>query len=102
MHQADVIDAPNIDPRGAADPRWCREHAAFVRLLPELLKTHREKFVAVHNSAVVAVADTFTDAALKAYKLVGYVPLHVGFVSGESVPVVRLPSPRIRQPAEST
>jgi hypothetical protein len=98
MHQPDVIDAPSIDPRGASDPRWRREYAAFIRLLPELLKTHHGKFVAVHGSAVVAVGDTFTDAALKAYKLVGYVPLHVGFVSEEPVPAVRAPSPRIRLP----
>jgi hypothetical protein len=102
MQQADVIDAPNIDPRGAADPRWRQEYAAFIRLLPELLKTHRGKYVAVHHSGVVAVGDSFTDAALKAYKLVGYVPLHVGFVSEEPVPAVRVPSPRIRQPVEFT
>lgn len=102
MHQADVIDAPNLDRHDPADPRWRREYAAFIRLLPDLLKTHRGKFVAVHNSRVVAEADTLTHAALKAYKLVGYVPLHVGLVSDEPVPAMRMPSPRVMQPAEST
>jgi hypothetical protein len=99
MQQVDVMDAPNIQPRRAADPRWGQEYAAFIRLLPELLKTHRGKYVAMHGSKVVAVADTFTDAAMKAYKLVGYVPLHVGLVSEEPVPAVRLPSPRIARSA---
>lgn len=95
MHQADVIDAPNLDRHDPLDPRWRREYAAFIRLLPELLKTHRGRFVAVHNSRVVAVGDTLTDAALNAYRLVGYLPLHVGLVSDEPVPAVRLPSPRV-------
>ncbi len=34
-------------------PEWHAEKAAFQRMLPELLKTHREKFVAVYQGQLV-------------------------------------------------
>jgi hypothetical protein len=96
MSDADVIEALQIDPTGSAfDQRWAREFAAFSRLLPELLKTERGRFVAVHGGAVVAVADTFEDAALAAYQRVGYVPIHVGQVVDTALPTVRISSPRV-------
>lgn len=102
MHQPDIIEAPLILPPGSVrDQRWAREYGAFIRLLPELLKTHRGRFVAVHDAGAVAVANTFKDAALEAYKRVGYVPLHVGLVSEAPLPPVRLPSPRIGLSAAS-
>jgi hypothetical protein len=103
MQQPDVIiDAPNIESPGSAqDPRWRREYEAFMRLLPELLKTHAGKYVAVHNAAIVAVGDTFRDAAVAAYQRVGYVPLHVGLVSKTPRQPVRVPSPRVVSPALS-
>jgi hypothetical protein len=97
MQPSDVIEAPRIPTAGSArDQDWIREYRAFVRLLPELLKTHRDKFVAIHNAGVVAIADTFKDAALQACKRVGYVPLHVGLVSDAAPQPVRIPSPRIK------
>lgn len=101
-NESDVIEAPDINPPYSAfDERWRREYVAFIRLLPELLKSDRGKFTAIHGGAVVAVADTFVEAALKAYERVGYVPLHVGEVT-ENPPVpVRLPSPRIKRPPAS-
>jgi hypothetical protein len=33
--------------------KWEREYAAFKRLLPELLKTHRGKYVAAHEEGMV-------------------------------------------------
>jgi hypothetical protein len=44
---------------------------------------------------VVAVADTFEEAALAAYQHVGYVPLHVGQVVDAPLPTVRMPSSRV-------
>jgi hypothetical protein len=95
MPESDIVAAPQIQPRNAPkDEKWRQEYVAFLRLLPELLKTHRGRYVAVHNSSVVATADTFTDAALEAYRRVGYVPLHVGLVSDVPSSPVRLPSSR--------
>lgn len=67
-----------------------REHQAFLRLLPELLKTHRGKHVAIHEEKVV---DTDTDdIALiqRVHAKVGYVPIHVGLVV-DPQPVYRIP-----------
>jgi hypothetical protein len=98
MNPQEVMEAPNIVPLvPAMDQRWLQEYREFDRMLPELMKTYRDRFVAIYNGGVVAVADTFTDTALEAYKKVGYVPLHVGLVTEKSPVTARLPSPRIRQ-----
>lgn len=103
MQQPPVIEAPRIQLTGPArDPRWRAEYEAFLRLLPKLFGTHRDKFVAIHNGAAVAAVDSFKGAALEAYKHVGYVPLHVGLVSERSLSPVRLPSPRIVSHVAST
>jgi hypothetical protein len=67
-----------------------REFQAFLRLLPELLKTHRGKHVAIHDGQVVdSDAD---DIALieRVHAKVGYVPIHVGLVV-EPQPIFRIP-----------
>jgi predicted aspartyl protease len=102
VQRSELMEAPNIHSSVAArDQRWRDEYEAFSRMLPELLRTHRGKFVAVHKGAVIAVADSFKDAAVQAYQKVGYVPLHVGLVSDVSRPAVRIPSPRVKAPALS-
>jgi len=100
MNEPDAIHAPSIDPPTSMfDEKWRREYVAFIRLLPELLQTERDRFVAVHDGSVVAVADTFENAALKAYDRVGYVSMHVGQVTEGPVVPVRLPSPRVESRA---
>ena len=102
MNSSDVIDAPNLhSPSWPKGQRWQQEYNAFLRLLPEFLKTHAGKFVAVHNGNVVAVADSLKESALEAYKRVGYVPLHVGLVTEAPPPPLRLPSPVSWRPAAS-
>jgi hypothetical protein len=71
-------------------PKGEREYRAFLRLLPELLLTHRGKFVAIHNGKVV---DSDTDDValiLRVQGKVGYVPIHVGLVT-DVPPLVRIP-----------
>lgn len=96
MVKPEVMEAPSLQLPPPADPRWRQEYAAFIRMLPELLGSHRGEFAAIHGGRLVAVGDTFVDAATKAYAIVGYVPLHVGLVSDEPAPVVRIPSPHVR------
>jgi len=74
-----------------------REYQAFLRLLPELLPTYRDRYVAVHNGQVVD-ADT-DDIALvrRVHGKIGYVPIHVGLVTDRS-PVVRIPHYRENRP----
>jgi hypothetical protein len=102
MGESEIYDAPHLNFSSCRDDeRWRREYFAFIRLLPELMKTLAGKYVAVHQGKVVAVGDTSVEAAMGAYKSVGYVPLHVGLVSNEPVAPIRLPSPRIvRQKSE--
>ena len=74
-----------------------REYQAFMRLLPELLKTHRGQHVAIHEGQV---ADTDNDdiALIKrVHAKVGYVPIHVGLVV-DPQPVFRIPHYREIRP----
>jgi hypothetical protein len=67
-----------------------REYQAFLRLLPQLLATHRGQYVAVHLGQVVD-SDT-DDIALiqRVHARIGYLPIHVGLVS-DPLPVGRVP-----------
>jgi hypothetical protein len=100
MNEPNVLDAPQINLENPAfDQKWRREYIAFLDLLPELLRTHRDKFVAIHGGAVVAEGDTFAEVALSAYERVGYIPMHIGRVSVVPRPPLRLPSPRLKRRA---
>jgi len=103
MSESDILEAPklNLRPKPRGDEKWRREKEAFLRVLPDLLKTYRDKFVAIHDGAVVAVGDTRIDAAMKAYERVGYIPLHVGLVTDHPLPKVRILSPRVARRAAS-
>jgi hypothetical protein len=52
-----ALPAPAIETPPPAG-KWEREHRAFQRLLPELLKTHAGKHVAIHDEQAV---DSDTD-----------------------------------------
>ena len=75
------------------DPKWEREYVAFQRLLPELLKTHRGKYVAIHDGEVVESGDDELAVVRRARQRFGNVALHVDLVA-EHPRVFRLPSPR--------
>jgi hypothetical protein len=77
------------------EDKWRREYRAFLRMIPELLKTHRGKYVAIHEEKVVESGDDLIPVALRAYERHGYVPIYVGLVTDEPPPVIRLPSPRL-------
>jgi hypothetical protein len=98
MSEPETLPAPVIDrpPRN----KWEREYRAFLRLLPELLKTHRGKYVAVHEEAVVDSGDDEIALTLRVYARYGYVPIHVGLVS-ERPPVARVPHSHAARPEQS-
>jgi hypothetical protein len=93
------MPAPTLAP--AAPPgKWEQEYRAFQHLLPELLKTHRGKFVAVHDGRVV---DSDTDEIaliLRVHAQYGYVPIHVDLVTEQPPPVGRIPHYREYHPQE--
>ena len=57
-----------------------REHAAFERMLPELLKQYPGQAVAIHNGEVVAVGDAKMDLWSQVRQKLGPVPVYVQVV----------------------
>jgi hypothetical protein len=92
MENTEILPAPEL-PVPEPD-KWRREQQAFRRLLPDLLKTHRDQFVAIHDGIVVESGSDKLDVAARAYSKIGYVPIYVGLVSVEPAAVIRVPSPR--------
>ena len=87
--RARADDAPD-----GSSEAYRRERAAFLALLPQLLTTHRGRFVAVHGGRVVAEGTDDATVTAEAYARVGYTDLYVGEVT-ESPRVVRMPSFRV-------
>lgn len=83
-----------LAPLPGTSEKFEQERRAFFRLLPELLKTHRGKVVAIHNEQVIAVGDERRPVIDAARKLVGYVDLFVETVA-EEWPVERFGSRRV-------
>lgn len=55
MSKLDMLPPPVLPV--PPEDKWRREQRAFRQLLPELLKTHRGKYVAVHEGQVVGSGD---------------------------------------------
>jgi hypothetical protein len=90
----DVLPAPKLD-WPPPETQWERERRAFHRLLPSLLTTHRDKFVAIHDEQVVDSGDDKVQLAMRVYDKFGYVPIFVSLVTDVPQRPVRIPSPRI-------
>jgi hypothetical protein len=71
-----------------------RERAAFFRLLPELLKSHPGKVVAIHDEQVIAVGDERRPVIDEARRIAGDVDLYVESVLTEW-PVERIGTRRV-------
>jgi hypothetical protein len=67
-----------------------REYHAFLRLLPDLLCTHRGQYVAVHEGKVVDADRDDIALVRRVHDRIGYVPIHVGLVTEQPM-VVRVP-----------
>jgi hypothetical protein len=93
MSQVEILPAPVLPV--AAESKWRREQQAFRRLLPELLKTCRNRYVAVHEEKVVEEGTDKLAVAGRAYARFGYVPIYVGLVTDQPLPLSRIPSPRL-------
>lgn len=75
-------------------PQFLADRATFKRMLPELLKTHRDKWVAVWKGQVVDVADKIGDLAEKVYEHLGYQAIYMDRVT-DTPRVYRILSPRV-------
>ena len=67
MSAIETLPAPELCFAAPVDDKWERERRAFVRMLPELLVTHRDQFVAVHQGQVVASGPDKISVALQAF-----------------------------------
>ena len=95
MAEVITFELPEIEwrPRATtpADPLE-EELRAFDRLLPELLGTHRGRYVAVFGGKVVGTGTDKIAVAKKAYAEYGYRPILVRLVTDAPPRVVRIPS----------
>jgi hypothetical protein len=91
------MPAPDVDPslvRTAfpvrpTHPVLAREYDAFQALLPELLKSYRGQYVAVHDGKVVAHGPDQAEVAIQAYQRCGYQAIYVTMVTDKPQPVPR-------------
>ena len=89
MSEPITLPAPVIDFPPPPRNKWEREYRAFLRLLPDLLQTHRGKYVAIHNEQVVDSGDDRLDLAFRVLAKVGGAPIHIGHVTVEPEPISR-------------
>ena len=83
--------------RAATEAKFRREQEAFRELLPELLRTHRDQYVAIHEGQVVDSGTNKLDLAERVYARFGYIPILVTLATDRQR-VVRIPSPRVIRP----
>jgi hypothetical protein len=83
--------------KAADEAKFRREQEAFRRLLPALLQTHRDQYVAIHEGQVVDSGTDKLDVADRVYARFGYIPILVTLVT-DRPQVVRIPSPRVINP----
>src|SRR4051794_17373403 len=69
--------------------KWEREYRAFLRLLPQLLKTDRGVYVAVHDEQVIDRDADEMALITRVLARVGNVDIHVGLVTDAPAPVYR-------------
>jgi hypothetical protein len=72
-----------------------QEQLALHRLLPELLRTHSEQYVAIHEGQVVESGADQIEVAERAYARFGYIPILVTVVTDRLRAVIRAPSPHL-------
>ena len=71
-----------------------RERQAFERLKPELLRTHRGQWVAIHQGEVVEAGQDRSHVLDSVYDRFGYVPVYVQLVE-EHPRVYQLPHRKV-------
>jgi hypothetical protein len=74
-------DPGAVDGGPTSDPKFNREWAAFYEMLPDLLKTHRGQYVAIHEGQVVGSGPDKLAVARQAREQFGPVTILVRLVS---------------------
>lgn len=81
MPESITLPAPAVHLPAPPRSKWEREYQAFRRLLPQLLSTHRGRYVAIHEGQVVDSGDDKLALALRVLGKTGNVAIHVGLVT---------------------
>jgi hypothetical protein len=95
MSDVNTLPAPDLGQNPSNNASWEQEQRAFLRLLPKLLATHRDRYIAVHQGNVIADGPDQVEVAKQAYARAGYLPIYVGLVIDEQPRPARIPSPRL-------
>jgi hypothetical protein len=93
MNSMETLPAPVLP--SPPEDKFRSEQRAFHEHLPELLRTHRDQYVAIHEGQVVESGADQIEVAERAYARFGYIPILVTLVTDRPRPVVRMPSPRL-------
>jgi hypothetical protein len=84
-----TLPVPNAELTSEPCTKWEREYQAFRKLLPELMKTHKGQYVAVHEGKVIDSGDNRLELVFRALAQAGNVDIHVGLVTDQTEPVSR-------------
>ncbi len=95
MSEPLTLPAPQLLSSTTPRSKWEKEYGAFLRLLPTLLQTHRDQFVAIHEEQVVDSGPDELALALRVLKRFNNVPVHIGLVTDQPIPPARIPNYRI-------
>ncbi len=98
MTEPVTLPAPVIERAPRAQSKWEQEYEAFIRLLPELLRTHRGRYVAVHDQRVIDSDDDPIALIKRVHARHGYVPIHVELVTDTPPVPARIPHYREYRP----
>ena len=88
-------DRPKRFPSRPTNPALIPEYEAFERMLPELMKAHAGKYVAVRGGDVVAVGATEIDVLTAAHRQSPGTLVYTRLVTDQPQPIPRLMSPRV-------
>ena len=78
---ADPVTLTVVLPEPPPKSKFEREKAAFYRLLPDLLATHRGQYVAIHNEQVVDSGPDQVEVAMRVLNRIGSTDIYVHLVS---------------------
>jgi hypothetical protein len=99
MSETTILPAPVLNLTPMPLTKGDQEYQAFLRLLPELLKTHRGKYVAIHEGQVIESGDDRLEVIFRALEKAEGASIHVDLVSELPPPPIRIPHYRmVRRP----
>jgi hypothetical protein len=90
-----TLPAPHVELTPPPRTKWEHEYRAFREMLPELLKTHRGRYVAIHEGKVIDSGENRLELVFRALAKAGNVDIHVGLVTEQPPAPIRIPHYRI-------